>query len=496
MSNKITEQEQIRRDKLKDLILKKENPFLIDSFKRNHNSKTLIDKYNKYNKEELNNFTKDHITIAGRIMTFRTAGKACFFHIQDFFGQIQIYARLDILGEKEFNKLINLDIGDFIGLNGFMMKTNKGELTLKLKSFLLLTKSLKPLPDKYHGLTDIETKYRKRYLDLIMSKESKEVFIKRTKIIRSIQNYLDKKGYLEVETPILQTVHGGAAAKPFKTFHNALDQKLTMRIATELYLKRLIVGGFEKVYEIGRLFRNEGISTKHNPEFTSIEIYTAYDNMEDTMVLCEEIIRTASLSVNDNLNIKYDNQEIDLSKPFQKVNMVKIVSEYTKRDFFEINDFKKALEIANKFNIKVEKHHTSIGHIINLLFEELIEPTIIQPTFIYNYPIEVSPLSKPNKNDPRFADRFELFILKREYANAFSELNNPIMQKERFKNQLEEQKFGNQETYQYDKDFVESLEYGMPPTGGIGIGIDRLVMLLTGQNTIKNVILFPTLKKN
>ncbi|AGR40715.1 lysine--tRNA ligase [Spiroplasma taiwanense] len=490
-----SEQELVRRKKLEKLIEKNRNPFIENSFEKNYTISELFEKFNNFSKEELNLKDNENILIAGRIRLFREAGKkAIFANIQDQNSIIQIYIRQDEIGEEEFEYFRDLDLGDIIGITGTMMKTDHGELTVRIKKYILLTKALKPLPDKHAGIVDVEEKYRRRYVDLIMNPETKKIFIGRNKIIRTIQTYLDNKGYMEVETPILQSLRGGAAAKPFITHYNALDNDFYLRIATELHLKRCIVGGFEGVYEIGRLFRNEGISTRHNPEFTSIEIYVAYKNMIFLMDLCEELFRKCSLEVRNTTKINYGGFELDLSKPFKRWHMVDAIKEVCNVDFWKKMTYQEALKIAKKHNINVEKHHFSVGHIINLFFEEFVEQKIIEPTFIWGHPREISPLSKLNSEDSRFTDRFELFIIKREYANAFAELNNPIEQFDRFVDQIKEAEAGNDEATDMDIDFIEALEYGMPPTGGIGIGIDRLVMLLTNSESIKDVLLFPQMK--
>lgn len=489
------EQETIRREKYTNLVANGRDPFVEAIFDRTHTTEDLIKEFNQFSKEELQTEHQTTISVAGRIRLFRGAGKkAIFANIQDQYGMIQIYARLDEIGEAEFKFFKDLDLGDIIGISGTMMKTDHGELTVRVKTYKLLAKALKPLPDKHAGIADIEERYRRRYVDLIVNPETRQTFIDRNKIIRTIQSKLDNKGYMEVETPILQQVRGGAAAKPFETHYNALDSEFCLRIATELHLKRCIVGGFEGVYEIGRLFRNEGMSTRHNPEFTTIEIYVAYKNMEFVMNLCEELFRACAKAVNNKTTLTYAGHELDLGKPFKKIHMVDAVKEVTGVDFWKVMPYEEAKKIAESKGIKVEKHHFSIGHIINLFFEEFVESTIVEPTFIYGHPREISPLAKLNAQDPRFTDRFELFIISREYANAFSELNNPIDQFERFLDQIKEADAGNDEATEMDIDFVEALEYGMPPTAGIGIGIDRLVMLLTGSESIKDVILFPQMK--
>lgn len=492
---KFSEQEKIRREKLEKLIENNRNPYEETEFSMTHKITELRNLYQDFSKTELVD-KNIKVSLAGRIRLFREAGKkAIFANIQDQSEMIQLYIRQDELGEENFEAIRDLDLGDIIGVKGTIMKTDHGELTIRVKDLTLLSKALKPLPDKYQGLSDIEEQYRRRYVDLIINSEKKEVFIKRNKIIRKIQSILDNQGLIEVETPILQIIHGGAAAKPFITHYNALDKEFYLRIATELHLKRCIVGGFEGVYEIGRLFRNEGMDTRHNPEFTTIEIYIAYKNFNYMMDLNEEIFRECAKEVNNGSTvINYQGQTFDLKNKFKRWHMVDAIKELTGVNFWEKMTYDEALAIARKHNVKVEKHHYTVGHIINLFFEEFVEPKIIEPTFIIGHPKEISPLSKLNKEDKRFTDRYELFIMGREYANAFSELNNPIDQYERFKEQLKEDELGNDEANQMDIDFVEALEYGMPPTVGIGIGIDRLVMFLTNSESIKDVLLFPQMK--
>jgi lysyl-tRNA synthetase, class II len=488
----LSEQELVRRQKLANLEGRGIKPFGYP-FKRTHLSAELIEEYDQYSKAELEEMNIK-TSVAGRIMTKRDQGKAGFMHIQDFSGQIQIYVRKDRVGEEAFTTFKAGDLGDIVGIDGIVFKTNHGELSIKADEYHHLSKALRPLPEKFHGLTDIEERYRRRYVDLIMNPQAKEVAIARAKIIRAMQNYFDNKGYIEVETPILQPVLGGAAAKPFETFHNTLDMPFYLRIATELALKRLIVGGLEKVYEIGRLFRNEGVSTKHNPEFTTVELYEAYGSMESMMELCEGVIMHLANEIKGSTKLEWEDKTIDVKAPFTRIHIVDLIKEVTGVDFWPEMSFEEAKKLADDNDIEYDDHHFGVGHIINEFFEQRCEDTIIQPTFIYGHPVEISPLAQKNEKDPRFTDRFELFIDGREYANAFTELNDPIDQKERFLAQLKEAELGNEEANEMDIDFIEALEYGMPPTGGIGIGIDRLVMLLTNQRSIRDVILFPHMR--
>ncbi|UVD81712.1 lysine--tRNA ligase [Mycoplasma iguanae] len=484
IDRKFSEQELVRRDKLAKYKEMNINPFA-ETEKISDNSKTILEKFDIFSKEELIQ-KKAEISVAGRIITSRGP----FIIIQDLYGKLQLY-----FNKKEYPKLNELvetfDLGDIIFARGFVMKTNTGQVSLHVDDIKLLTKSLKPLPEKYHGLVDVEERYRRRYLDLLTSEESKNIFISRTKIISFIRKYFDSQDYLEVDTPVLQPILGGASAKPFTTHHNALDMPFYLRIATELPLKKLLVGGLEKVYEIGRIFRNEGVDTTHNPEFTSIEFYEAYSNLESMVQQTENLIKSLAHYLNKT-EIEYDNKTIYLNKPFARINMVEATSKAVGVDLKEIS-LVDAKKIAQKHNIKVEKYFT-VGHIINELFEELIEKTLIQPTFVYGHPIEISPLAKNNSLDARFTDRAELFINTKEYANMFTELNDPIDQLKRFEDQLKERESGNDEASEIDLDFIEALEYGMPPAGGCGIGIDRLVMLFTQKMSIREVLLFPHLK--
>ena len=491
--NQLSEQERVRREKLSFLEEKNVDPFG-SRFDRNTNTKILHEKYDSLTKEALETQTEIY-KIAGRIMTKRGKGKAGFAHIMDQYGQIQIYIRLDAIGETAFEVFDKSDLGDIVGVSGTIMKTNMGELSIKVDTFTHLVKALRPLPEKYHGLKDIEERYRRRYVDLITNDDTRQTFILRSKILQNIRAILAEKDFLEVETPILHSILGGAAARPFKTYHNTLDMPFYLRIAPELYLKRLLVGGFEGVFELGRNFRNEGISIKHNPEFTMLELYQAYGDLSTMMALTEEIITRVATTVLGTTVIQYGEKTIDLSPGWKKLHMADAVKAVTGLDFWDNNlTYEQAKAFALEKGLEVPAHYTGIGHILNLLFEAFVESTIIQPTFVYGHPVEISPLAKKSKEDARFTDRFELFIDSREYANAFSELNNPIDQKERFESQLKEKDLGNVEATEMDIDYVEALEYGMPPAGGLGIGIDRLIMLLTNSQSIRDVILFPHMR--
>ena len=489
---KLTEQEKIRRQKMEDLRAMGVDPFG-QAYKRTHKSGQIRAEYENCSKEELADKAVN-VKIAGRIMTKRRQGKAGFMHIQDLDGKIQIYVRKDEIGEEQYEIFKKSDIGDIVGIEGQVMKTDHGELSVRAKVYTHLSKSLRPLPEKFHGLQDVEERYRRRYVDLIMNPEAKRIALMRPRIIRAIQRYLDGKGLVEVETPVLQPILGGANARPFVTHHNTLDMDFYMRIATELPLKRLIVGGLEGVYEIGRLFRNEGMDKNHNPEFTTVEAYVAYSDMEGMMELTEGLMENVAFDVLGTTDVTWREKEISLKAPFKRLHMVDGIKEACGVDFWQEMSYEDALTLAKEHEIEVEKHHTSVGHIINLFFEKYVEDTIVQPTFVYGHPVEISPLSKRCPDDPRFTERFELLIDGAEFCNAFSELNDPIDQKQRFEAQLAEKENGNEEACEMDTDFVEALEYGLPPTGGVGIGIDRFVMLLTGQDTIREVLLFPHMK--
>ena len=481
----------IRIAKLKELQEKGKDPFQIVKFDNKDNSKDIKEKF--VDPVEGEESEPMHVSIAGRLMAKRGHGKASFCDLQDMYGRIQIYVKLDEVGEEAYEEFKKYDIGDIIGITGNVFKTHMGEISIKVKTIELLSKSLRPLPEKFHGLKDMDLRYRQRYVDLIMNNDVKKTFIARSKIIRGLRKYLDDRGYVEVETPVLNTIPGGAAARPFITHHNTLDIDMYLRIAPELYLKRLIVGGFDKVYEVGRLFRNEGMDIKHNPEFTTVELYSAYEDYNDMMDITEGIISTLAKEVTGDTKINYQGTEIDLTPGFRRLPMIEAIKEVTGADFNKANTDEEAMELAKSIGLEVEGKMDR-GHLINLAFEERVEETLIQPTFIIDYPVEISPLTKRKPSDPRLVERFELFIGGREYANAYSELNDPIDQKGRFLAQMAEREAGNEEANMMDEDFVQALEYGMPPTGGMGMGIDRLVMLLTDSYSIRDVLLFPTMK--
>ena len=487
----LTEQEIVRRNKMEELRQKGINPFG-KRYDVTSNSQEIKEKYDKYTKEELHE-QEIPVKIAGRIMTKRGKGKAGFMHIQDKYCQIQIYVRQDVVGEEEYELFDKADLGDIVGIEGLVFRTNTGELSVKATHYTHLVKALRPLPDKFHGLTDVEERFRRRYVDLIVNEEARKVAFTRPKIIRSIQHYLDNLGYTEVETPVLQATLGGANARPFTTHHNTLDMPFYLRIATELPLKRLLVGGMDAVYEIGRLFRNEGMDRNHNPEFTTIEVYKAYSDLEGMMDLTEGIIGNVAKEVLGTYDLKWKGHDISLKPKFKRLHMVDAIKQQTGIDFFKNMTFEEAKKLAEEHDIFVEDHF-AYGHIVNAFFEKYVEDTIVEPTFIYGHPVEISPLARKDEQDERFTQRFELFICGSEYANAFTELNDPIDQYERFENQLKEKALGNDEANEMDIDYVEALEYGMPPAGGMGMGIDRLVMLITGSENIREVILFPHMK--
>ncbi|MGI5966202.1 MULTISPECIES: lysine--tRNA ligase [Anaerotruncus] len=482
---KLSEVLQIRRDKLAALKEEGKNPFEITTYTRTAYADQVVSKFDEMEGQE--------VSVAGRIMNKRGMGKASFIDIRDASGKVQSYVRQDAVGEEAYADFKKWDIGDIIGLTGEVFRTQKGEISIKAHKIVLLSKSLLPLPEKWHGLKDTELRYRQRYVDLIVNPEVKETFVKRSKIITAIRGYLESKGFLEVETPVLHTIAGGAAARPFITHHNALDIDMYLRIALELHLKRLIVGGFDKVYEIGRVFRNEGIDTRHNPEFTLLEIYEAYTDYNGMMDLSEGLFRHCAHQVLGTGQIRYGDIDIDLDRPFERLSMLEAVKKYSGVDFRQIKTLEEARAAAKEHHIEYEERHGK-GDILNLFFEEYCEEHLIQPTFITEHPVEISPLSKRKPSDPEYTERFELFILGREHANAFSELNDPIDQRGRFEHQAAMKAAGDEEACDIDEDFLTALEYGMPPTGGIGIGIDRMVMLLTDSVSIRDVLLFPTMK--
>lgn len=486
----------VRREKMTSMSESDSvNPFDA-GFERTHYSTAIVSEFDHLEKEELAEAENINVKVAGRMVSKRGKGKAGFAHIQDMKGRIQLYVRKDMIGEESYEWYKQADLGDIVGVEGYLFKTNTGELSVRATSFTPLTKALRPLPDKYHGLSNVEQRYRQRYLDLISNDESRERFVNRSQIISEIRRYLDDHGYMEVETPVLHNLAGGANARPFITHHNALDMELYLRIALELHLKRLVVGGFERVYEIGRVFRNEGVDTTHNPEFTMLEVYTAYSIYTDVMDLTESLIRHVANKVLGSSIVEYNGQTIDLETNWRRVHMVDIIKDTTDVDFWQEMSYEEAKALAKEHHVTVNDHDTTIGHIINNFFEDKCEDTIVQPTFVYGHPVEISPLARKNQEDPRFTDRFELFIAGHEYGNAFTELTDPIDQRERFEAQMDEKDQGNDEAHPVDEDFLESLEYGMPPTGGLGIGIDRLVMLLTNAQSIRDVLLFPTLRNN
>lgn len=481
----LSEQEGFRRDKLAALQAEGKDPFQIVKYDVTHHRSDIINGFDELEGKE--------VSVAGRLMNKRVMGKASFINIQDREGRLQGYISKNDVGDESYLAFKKFDIGDIIGVKGVVFRTQKGEISVRASEIVLLSKSLKVLPEKFHGLNDQELRYRQRYLDLIMNPEVKDTFIKRSAILREIRNYLDAQGFLEVETPVLQTIPGGAAARPFITHHNALDIDMYCRIALELPLKRLIVGGLERVYEIGRVFRNEGIDIRHNPEFTLIEIYQAYTDYHGMMDLAEGLFRTIAKNVVGSTTINYGGYELDLGKPFERLTMVDAVKKYSGVDFNEVPDTAAAKALAKERGIEFEERHAK-GDILNLFFDEYVEKNLIQPTFITDYPVEISPLTKRKPDNPDYTERFELFIVGREYGNAYSELNDPIDQRKRFEYQEAMRAAGDDEANMIDEDFLTALEYGMPPTGGIGIGVDRLVMLMTESVSIRDVILFPTMK--
>ncbi|MDF2820792.1 MAG: lysS [Clostridiales bacterium] len=475
----------IRRNKLSELQEAGKDPFTITKYDVKHHTDEIVNNFDQFEGVE--------VTIAGRMMSKRVMGKASFCNVQDVQGRLQAYVRKDVIGEEAYADFKKYDIGDIIGIKGEVFRTQAGEISVKAHEVLLLSKSLQILPEKYHGLKDTDTRYRQRYVDLIVNPEVRDAFTKRSQIIKEIRRYLDNLDFLEVETPVLHTIPGGAAARPFITHHNALDMDMYMRIALELHLKRLIVGGYERVYEIGRVFRNEGLSVRHNPEFTLLELYQAYIDYNGVMDLTENLIRTVSQKVLGKTTVMYGDEEIDLGKPFEKISMIDAVTKYSGVDFTKINTVEEARIIAKEHHIDFETRHKK-GDILNLFFEKYVEHNLVQPTFVIDHPVEISPLAKRKPEDPNYTERFELFIVRREHANAFSELNDPIDQRNRFEAQELLRAQGDDEANQVDEDFLNALEFGMPPTGGLGIGIDRLVMLLTDSASIRDVLLFPTMK--
>ncbi|MFA5524315.1 MAG: lysine--tRNA ligase [Tissierellales bacterium] len=484
--NNLSELLLIRREKLKNLREIGKDPFLVEKYDVTDYSDKIKENYEEMEGKE--------VSLAGRIMTKRGHGKASFADIQDSQGRIQLFVKVDIVGEETYELFTTYDIGDIVGVKGEVFKTKTGEISIKANEVTLLSKSLQILPEKFHGLKDLDLRYRQRYVDLIMNPEVKQTFIKRNRIIKAIRSFLDERGYLEVETPILNTVAGGAAARPFLTHHNTLDLDMQLRIANELYLKRLIVGGFDKVYEMGKMFRNEGISIKHNPEFTNIELYSAYEDYEYMMRITEELVAYCSEVVNGTSVIEYQGKEIDFKPPWRRVSMHDLVKEKTGVDFYTLESDEEARKIAkDQLHLEVEAHMTK-GHLVNLAFEEFCEKDLMQPTFVLHHPVEVSPLAKRNPDNPLITNRFEAFANTWEIANAFSELNDPIDQKGRFEEQLKQRESGDEEAHPMDEDFINALEIGLPPTGGLGIGVDRLIMLLTNSASIRDIIFFPTMK--
>lgn len=487
----LNDQEQFRREKLAKYKEMGVEPFG-QAYKVTHHVSDIRALCEKKSDRALERMNLE-VSVAGRIMAIRRMGKASFVNIQDKTGNIQSFIGINIIGEKAYNLFKLADIGDIIGIKGRVMKTKTGELTIRCAKYTHLTKCLHPLPEKYHGLTDVEERSRKRYLDLMVNDDARKIAFARPKVIRSIQEYLDKEGFVEVETAVLSPILGGAAARPFITHHNTLDKDFYLRIATELNLKRLIVGGMERVYEIGRLFRNEGMDATHNPEFTSIEVYQAYTDLQGMRKLAEKMVRKAAKDVTGSMVVQYQDKVLDFKSPFKWISMNDLIKEKCGIDFASITDFNEAKKLADEKGVHLDKFKNTVGHVMNEFFEEFCQDDLIQPTFVYSYPIEVSPLTKKGK-DPRFTERFELFVNGKELANAYSELNDPIDQKERFLAQIKAKELGDEEASEMDNDFVEALEYGMAPTGGIGMGIDRLVMLLTNQTQVREVILFPMMR--
>ncbi|MBP2034131.1 lysyl-tRNA synthetase class 2 [Clostridium algifaecis] len=477
-----------RREKFTNLQNEGKDPFEVYKVERTHTSKQIRDNYDELEGKE--------VTVAGRLMSKRVHGKAGFSDLYDRYGKIQLYIKINDVGEEKLKEYKTYDIGDILVITGKVFKTQTGEITVHIVDFKLIAKSLRPLPEKWHGLKDPDLKYRQRYVDLIMNEQVKDTFMKRTAIIKAMREFLDNKDFIEVETPILSPIAGGAAAKPFITHHNSLDMDMYLRIATELYLKRLIVGGFEKVYEIGKCFRNEGMDVRHNPEYTSIELYEAFADYNDMMEITENMVAHICQKVLGTTKVVYEDTEIDFKPPWNRITMVDAVKKFANVDFNEIKDDDKARKIAEEKNIELKKElkDCSKGDILDAMFEEFCEEKFIQPTFVLDYPVEVSPLTKKKRGNSEFTERFEGFVYGREICNAYSELNDPIVQKERFVQQLKEREMGDDEAYMMDDDFINALEIGMPPTGGLGIGVDRLIMFLTNSSSIRDVILFPTMK--
>ncbi|MDD2430662.1 MAG: lysine--tRNA ligase [Firmicutes bacterium] len=480
----LSEHMQVRLEKLDAMLKEGKNPWG-GKFEKSHDNTEVVANFADLDGKE--------VTLAGRIMAVRGHGKATFVDLHDRTGKMQLHVKADVLGEDRYNDFSSLDLGDIIGVRGKVFRTKRGEITVQVLEAMLLTKALRPLPDKWHGLKDVDRRYRQRYVDLIVNEDVRDTFVKRTKIIKAIRQFLDDRGYLEVETPVMHSLAGGANARPFVTHHNALDMTLYLRIALELHLKRLLVGGFERVYEMSKVFRNEGISTRHNPEFTMIELYEAYSDMEGMMEITEEMFAYVAKEVLGTTKITYQGTEIDLTPPWRRISMIDAIKEYAGIDLSGQMTDEEALKLAKEHHLEVEPSW-SYGHVVNGFFEKYCEEKFIQPTFVYGHPLAISPLAKKDQKDPRFTQRFEFFIVAREHGNAFSELNDPIDQRERFLDQLKEREAGNDEAHVMDEDFITALEYGMPPAGGLGIGIDRMVMLLTDQPSIRDVILFPHMR--
>ncbi|NLZ34126.1 MAG: lysine--tRNA ligase [Clostridiales bacterium] len=488
LESNYSEQEALRREKLLELQAQGKDPFAVYKVERTHMSTEIKDNF-----EALEEKT---VTVAGRIMSKRGQGKVVFSDIQDRDGKIQLFLKIDVVGEENLKAYKNFDLGDWVAATGEVFKTKTGEVSIRVAEFQLISKSLKPLPEKWHGLKDPDLRYRQREVDMISNPEVKEIFKKRATILKSVREFLDNRGFIEIETPMLSPIAGGASARPFITHHNALDIDMYLRIAPELYLKRAIVAGLERVYDMGRTFRNEGMSVRHNPEFTMIELYQAFADYNDMMEICENLIATVCEKVNGTTKVTYQGTEIDFKPPFRRISMVDAVREYAGVDFNEIKTDEEAQKIAKEKNLEFKKDlkYVTKGEVLNMLFEEYAEEHLIQPTFVYDYPVEISPLTKKKRGNEAFTERFEGFVYGREICNAYSELNDPIVQRERFKQQEKERELGDDEAYVIDEEFMSALETGMPPTGGLGIGIDRLIMFLTDSASIRDVIMFPTMK--